>query len=661
MLALAPSTTALAAPAGDPATISLADLGSSDTIYFDAHRDTFGSTFSFSVPKGLTPSAMNATLETPVTLNAGSLAVTQHGTTVSRQPLPLTDGEKLVIPLAGAEVFDGRASVTLTVTAVPTDANYCWDTNVPIRLVNSSVTFTGSPAQPGTVAEFLPTSLAKLTIGLPLKPSASESEAAIQLAAAMATRYGRQKTDIAVVPIPGGVETMPAPGPRERQIVVRENPDKGLTLQPRPGTPVLLITGPGPELTNQTRLLTDPALAFALSTKAVADELTSDTAPAPQSTTLAQLRQKVNASESLRPQVEIKIDQTLFAEPVANVRVHLIGSYTPLPANFNGELLATIGDEVIDRWPVDAQGDIDRWVDIPNHLVDRTTYLKLREQTTGDPGQCNDYLEMALRIDGKTEIQVSRAGLPVPPGFRSLPQALMPVIPIGMELGSATDTARAAKIMVGLQRASALPLTAQVASLQDVIAGRDPAILISANGWANQSLALPFSADLGRVTIAGLDPSGNSTSLTLDPAVKWGALQTLFDGHRSLLVATSNGAPAQLDELLRWLDAEPGRWSDLDGRAIISVPFNAPVTVPNRRADLATEKSTGKSSLAASGWPWLVASGIAAAALVGAVLIRYRSRKPRAAAAARADSAPGEGEYDERGYPEGFDRPADDD
>jgi len=119
MLALAPATTAAAAPAGDPATISLADLGSSDTIYFDARRDTSSSTFSF----------------------------------------------------------------------------------------------------------------------------------AIQLAAAMATRYGWQKTDIAVVPIPGGVETMPAPGPRERQIVVRENPDKGLTLQPRPGTPALLITGPGPELT----------------------------------------------------------------------------------------------------------------------------------------------------------------------------------------------------------------------------------------------------------------------------------------------------------------------------------------------------------------------------------------------------------------------------
>jgi hypothetical protein len=659
MLALAPATTAAAAPAGDPATISLADLGSSDTIYFDARRDTSISNFSVHVTNGLSPSAMNDTLEMPVTLKSGYVAVTQNGKTVSRQPLPLADGAKLVIPLAGAEVSDGWASVTLTITALPTDANYCWDTNAPIRLVNSSVTFTGNPAPPGTVAEFLPPSLARLTIGVPLKPSASESEAAIQLAAAMATRYGWQKTEIAVVPIPGGVETMPAPGPRERQIVVRENPDKGLTLAPRPGTPVLLITGPGPELTNQTRLLTDPALAFALSTKAVADELTSDTAPAPQSTTLAQLRQRVGTSESLRPQVEIKIDQTLFAEPVANVRVHLIGSYTPLPANFNGELLATIGDEVIDRWPVDAQGDIDRWVDIPNHLVDRTTYLKLKEQTAGDPGRCNDYLDMALRIDGKTEIQVSRAGLPVPPGFRSLPQALMPVIPIGMELGSATDTARAAKIMVGLQRASALPLTAQVASLQDVIAGRDPAILISANGWANQNLALPFSTELGRITIAGLDPSGNSTSLTLDPAVKWGALQTLFDGHRSLLVATSNGAPAQLDELLRWLDAEPGRWSDLDGRAIISVPFNAPVTVPNRRADLATEKA--KAGLAASGWPWLVASGIAAAALVGAVLILYRSRKPRAAAAARADSAPREGEYDERGYPEGFDRPADDD
>ena len=99
-------------------------------------------------------------------------------------------------------------------------------------------------------------------------------------------------------------------------------------------------------------------------------------------------------------------------------------------------------------------------------------------------------------------------------------------------------------------------------------------------------------------------------------------------------MATSNGAPAQLDELLRWLDAVPNRWTDLDGRAILSVPFNAPLTVPNRRGDLPDdEQGVEKSGLLPTGWPWLVASAIAAAALVGAVLIMIRSRKQRPVAA----------------------------
>ncbi len=638
MVALAPCAAAAPPDSGNPATISLADLGSSETILFDARRDTTSSSFSFTVPKGLTPSSLNATLELPVAIRSGYLTVTQSGRTVHRMTLPLQDGAVLVVPLTGAEVSDGWANLTLTITAMPADDRFCWHPDSPIRLVNSSVTFSGTATPPGTVAEFLPMSLARLTIGLPAKPSTAESAAAIQLAAAMATKYGWQKTDIVVAPLTGGADTLPPPVPRERQIWLKENPDKGLTLLPRPEMPVLLISGPGDELTNQTRLLTDPSLAFALSAKAVADDLTPDPHPAVESATLEQLKQKVNNSEALRPSTEIKIDQSVFGQSLAGVRVHVLGSYTPLPSNFNGEFTAEIGNDVVDRWPVDAQGTIDRWIDVPNHALGRTTVLKIREFTTGDPGHCNDYLNMTLRIDPKTEIVANRASPPVPPGFRSFPQAMMPTIKVGIEPGSAVDVARAAKVVVGLQRNSSVPLTTEVTSVQDAIASGKSAVLVSPNGWTDQSIALPFSADLGRITIDGFDPGGNPAKLTLEPAIKFGSLQSIFDGRRSLLVATSNGAPAQLDELLRWLGAEPGRWSDLDGRAIISVPFNSPVTVPNRKADLATDQASATSGFGRGGWPWLAASGIAAAALVGAVLILARSRKPRRVAAGSTET-----------------------
>ena len=636
--ALAEPTASDTPPAPPPpvgsTTLALADLGSSNTIWFDARRDITSSSISFTVPQGLATATLNATLEVPVNLRFGALTVTQGERTISRMKLPGEDQAAMVIPLPGVQVFDNWASVTLTVSAVPFEDYYCWDPQAPIRLVNSSITFTGNEVVPTTVAEFLPPTLRGLTIAVPAKPSQSESQAAIQLAAAMTTRYGWQNTAITVVALPpGGTPTLPAPAPGSRQIIVRESQDEGalgLSLQPNPGAlPALLISGPGEELTNQTRLLTDASLPYALSPKAIAGPLTTEQAPAGDSATLKELNQTGLTAESLRPEVNIKVDQSLFGQTLEAMRVHLIGSYTPLAGNFNGEVTAAVDGEIIDRWPVNAEGTIDRWVDIPNTLVDRITTLKVRLHTTGDPGHCNDYLNIVLRIDDSTVVEAKRASPPVPPGFRSLPQALMPRIQVGIGDEALGDTIRAAQIIVGLQRNSAAPLVTTVTTLEQAIASRDPAVLISAGGWTDDTFALPFSADQGRITIQAFNEADEPVSMTLEPAINFGSLQTLFDGQRSILIATSNGSPAQLDELLRWLSAKSGRWSDLDGRAVISVPGNEPVTVPNRRTDLPTPSDASGTRQPGQGWAWWTAGVIAAVALVGAVWILARTRKPR--------------------------------
>jgi len=615
-------------------TLALSDLGSANTIWFDARRDITSSTISFTVPRGLVPATLNATIEIPVDLRFGSLTVTQDGRTISRLPLPVKDQAPMTIPLAGMQLYDDWATVTLTVSALPFEDYYCWDSLAPIRLVNSSVTFTGRDSEPTTVAAFLPPALSTLTIAIPPQPSPAESQAAIQLAASISTRGTWRNTRIAVVPLPEGATSLPQSAPpRERQIIIKESTDEGLlglSLQTGEGLPALLISGPGDELTNQTRLLTDASLPFALSPKAVAGPLTTEQKRARTTTTLKELDQTGLSAESLRPEVTIKLDQTLFAQPLEGIRVHLIGSYTPLPENFNGEVIATVDGEMIERWPVTEQGIIDRWVDIPNTMVNRSTNLKIRLHTDGDPGHCNDYLNMVLRIDDSTVIQARRASPPVPPGFRSLPQALMPRVQIGIGDDALRDTVRAAEIVVGLQRSSAMPLVTTVTTVKQAVESQDPAIVISADGWTDQPFALPFSADLGRVTLEAFDTNGDSVSMDLDPAIKYGSLQTLFDGRRSILIATSNGAPAQLDELLRWLSEGPGRWSGLDGRAIISVPGNLPVTVPNRRTDLPTDDSA-QTTQSGTGWAWWTAGGIGALALIGAVWILLKSNRTRAA------------------------------
>ncbi len=170
---------------------------------------------------------------------------------------------------------------------------------------------------------------------------------------------------------------------------------------------------------------------------------------------------------------------------------------------------------------------------------------------------------------------------PVPGGFQSLPQALMPRVVIGIGDDRFGDTVRAVQIMTGLQRLSALPMDTSVVPLAEAVASTNPAVLISPPpGWTDSAVTLPVSApDAVPMTVNVYDDGGNATTLTLEPALKFASLQVIFDGRRSVLVATSNGAPAQLDELLTWLGADERRWSIVDGVALVSIAGRPPVTV----------------------------------------------------------------------------------
>ena len=608
-------------------TLSLADLGAGTTLSFYVNHDVTSTNLTFPVPAGLDPVALKVNLELPVNLRFGNLTVAQDGRTISRLPLPPADGAEMVIPLAGVQVSDNWVSLTMTMTAVPLEG-YCWDPVAPIRLVNGAVTFAGTELPPTTIAGFLSPVLRTVTIAVPATPSPAESNAAVQLAAAVADRRG-QKPAVVVVPLPDGATALPAPSaPFERQIIVKEGPNKGLSLQGGPGVPALLISGTGSDLAEQTRLLAADSLRYALSATTVADSLPPQ-GLASDNTTLAQLTGSGLNSEAMWPRVGVEIDQSRWGHPLGGVSVHLMGSYTPLPGTFGGEVIASVGNETIARWPAEAAGVIDRTVAIPDRLLNRFSSLEVAVRTTGDPGNCGDHLPILLRLDGKTSISVRKSNPPMPQGFQSLPQALMPRVRVGIGPDTFGDTVRAAQIVVGLQRASAVPLTTEVTTVAQAIDNTGPAILVSADGWTNSAIALPFSSDKGQVSVTGLDGQGKSVTVNLDPATGFGSLQTVFDGQRTFLIATSTGVPGQLDDLLRFLEAQPGGWSGLDGRAIISTPGSAPITVPNPPRELTAQTDQSNNSDGQS-WFWWVAGGVAVLAALGALAILVRARKTTA-------------------------------
>jgi len=619
---LAPPAHAQPDGGSDPAigttTLSLTDAGSATTLWF--YGNTSQTTLSFPVAPGLRPATLNATLNLPFAMRSGTLSVTQDDRLVSKVALPLTDFAPVVIPLDSVEVVDDSATVTLKLTGLA-EEGYCLDEENPVGLVNGSITYTGTVSPPSTVADFLPPVLRTVTIGLPDTPTQAESDTAVQLAAALQARYRAQAPQINVVPLPADATTVGGPAqPLERRIVVKEGAEEGLSLAGG-DDPQLLISGPPDQLTNQARLLTDSSLDMAVSTSAVAGELRPEPAPPGDSATLAQLGTTNLSNIGVAPQVSIALDQTRFGHATQEFRLHLLGTHTPVPPEVGAQMTASVDGQIIDTWQAGADGNIDRWVDVPGRLVARYTSVVVGLDTSGYIGRCNDFRPITLTIAGSTVVESTPAAPPLSAGFAALPQALMPRMAVGINPDSFVDTARAVQIVLGLQRLSVVPLQTEVTSLQQAIDGDGPAVLVSADGWTDPSIQLPVRSDGQQLTLTGFDDD-RETTLTLDPGIRFGSLQTVSEGQRPLLIATSNGVAAQLDELLRWLNDDPRGWSRLRGNAVVAIEGAEPQLVPGRNTlsvyGPPTATSTDDQEQGGEGVPtWWIAGGVVAAAAIG--------------------------------------------
>jgi hypothetical protein len=629
-------------------TLGLAQLGGSDTLEFAVGADPSSSTVSFQFPSGMAPQSFAAAVDLPLPLSFSMLTVSQGSRILARGPLPAGEGGAFDIPIAGARAFGGWGTLTFTLLAVP-DEEVC---SAAVRLGSAAVRFRGADPTPQTVADFLPEVLTRASVELPPQPSPAEADAAVQLAAVIARRYRAQSPQIVTTTGgPGPARPVPAGGPLERRIVVREAPAPGLSVWVDDRGAALLISGPPGQLTNQARLLAEDLLPFAQSPRVDVVSAPPDQAFAPPSATLAQLE---ITTPGRGPRRTFTIDQTRFGHSLSDVALHLLGSHTPLARDVGGEVVVEADGIVIDRWPAEPGGEVDRRIAIPRSQIRRSIEIRVSVATSErtDRG-CHGGARSDLRISPSTTISTARTGEPAAQGFQSLPQALMPVVTFGLASNSPGQVAQAVRIAAGLQRSSGVLLVTSVTSVRQAVDGGGPAVLIAPDGLAEGSVGLPFRAGDSQVAVSARDPRGEPQTLTLDPGTGFGSLQTVFDGRRTLLVATSNRAPARLGELLDWLDAERARWPSLEGRAVITVPGSDPVTLPNPDVPADAEPGRDAASPGGSGWiPWAAGSVVllATAGAVGSLLAIRRSRS-RAARGPVGGDRPEDPPPDEQGQP----------
>lgn len=619
-VAIVPGTAA-AAPGEESSLLSspalnLQALGADPTLALYGIQGS--QTLTIPVPPGLAPAELTATVQVPVNTRGGTLEVLQDQRVLSRTLLP-PDNSPITLPLTGARVVAHAVTVQLNSYLTMPDGYCAYDLTNPLRLINSAVQFTGVEQSPTAIADFLPPVLDKLTLFVPPNPSYSESDAAIGIATAVVARYGPQRPAVDIVTTDGG--PVAPPQPLERQIIVREGQAPGLNLLGPNAVPALLISGPAGEVTNQARLLSSDISKLAVQSKAVAGPLSTVPQLPADHTTIRKLGQPgVNATALVNPRVTVPLDQTRLGRAVHAVRVHLQGAYTPLPDSIAGQLVVSIGGQTIDRWPAEAGGRIDRWVDVPDRLLQRYTNMDIAVEAAGNTGRCGEFQPITLTIDGETPVETKPANPPVPAGFQSLPQALMPRVEVGMDAGFA-NLRRAVQILTGLQRLSSRPFDAEVRPLADAVASPNPALLISADGWADDRIALPVAVNSeGVITVENVDGTGKSSTLTLDPTVGFGSLQTVYTGGRTVLVATSTHAAAELDRLLGWLDGDLARWSGLSGDAALAMPGRDPFTLTTPTAEPETVATDDKSLRL-----W-VGAGVVVLVALGAGLVAWRGR-----------------------------------
>jgi hypothetical protein len=603
----------------DAPTLSMSTLGvdvSDDTIALSGLQGV--QTITVPVPKGLTPSALTADVDLPPYVRGGTLMVTQGDRTLSRVELLAADSTPINIPLTGARVVDNKVTFTVRSRLLPEEGDCLYDPSLPLQLTRAAIAYTGKETVPADVASFLAPVLQRVTVFVPPKPTLAESDAAVRLTTAVVAHYGTQNTEVDVKPLADGRKPPPSSA-LERNIVVRETSDAGAALRDgRTGVPALWINGPGDDLANQVDLLSSDLAQFALSPDVTAGPVTTPASSSAPETTLHDMGQTDVTATGFEPHVDVHADQTRLGGPVHDVRVRLKGSYTPLPSTVGGQIVVSIGGDTIDRWAADSTGTIDREVRIPDSALRRDTDLSVAVDIAGDVGQCGAFRPVTLQVDGDTTISGSAGGAAETVGFQAIPQALLPKAQVGIEPGSFDDTARAAAIMEGLQRLSGARIGSQVVSLGDAATSGVPAVLVAANGWEDTKVVPPLrTTGDGKLDIQRVG-GGGEASLTLNPAAKFAALQVGRSGDRTLLFATSQSGPKELDGLLNWLRADPRRWSALDGTAVIARPGTDPVQV-NTQTAVQPAAPSHSSSL------WWIA--VAAAALIGIGLIVLLTRR----------------------------------
>ena len=421
-----------------------------------------------------------------------------------------------------------------------------------VDLDGLAVAYTGQSVRPTTVGQFLPPFLDKIRLWVPAVPGAAVGEAAIEIADEVVARYGAQPVKAEVHTFASG--GLPDPGAfdgRIRDVVLTGAADAGAAAVPAgariaasaSGAPLLVISGDGDGLRHQVDIAVGQLVRLVAAKDVTAGgQFIPKRIPALEQPFVDLGLASLAARGSGQLQFVVHFAQSDFGQMIDQARLHVSGTYTPVPSGAAASLSVYFNDTLVATKLADRSGTFRVAPVISATALRRDNTVEVRFQYVPADGPC-------ARADVPVDVQLSadasvetHAGVSLPVGFQRLPQALLPDSDCAFDVSDPVALAAAVEVFAGLQRLSRVPFVPRVVSLGQVVNGTRPAVIITSDPAAIRGLHP--TVDLG---VAAPDLTVSASGAHVDLGVSSGVAEVFTNRGRAILaVVTRPEAAASL-------------------------------------------------------------------------------------------------------------------
>ncbi len=576
--------------------------------------------FEFPVPEGITAAVISGQIGSAVNVNAGRIDVFDgRGSGVGTIPIPLdVPAAPFTLNTSAAAIEDGILTLNFVLRSVGPPGDTCAPTPT-VTLSRLATALTGQPANPATIADFLPSYLDAVTIWTGPTPTADQQQATLTLTA-MLTRNYRP------LPVRIDVDTsaiLPKGDPLTRRIIaIRDNETNGIEIR-NPGTPeaVLTISGRGPDLVEQIAAFVDGRRQLAQTGSAVVQSATGPLSSSSTIMTFEQLGIAISNSFTGASSTYLGLDGAAFAAgPIMKATVDLRARYTPT-GDDKASLLIKSGSYVLATRRLDQSGELDLKFEVPPQTITSNIGMALELQYFPGGGTCAPLIDrMTFALDPQSTVEII-PGAVGSAGFSSLPAAFTPEFNVAVDRPEYIRYAAQAINLIA-QRTTTL-LRPQLASLENGAAEKLGLLAVTVgDGMSRIGMQPPvtITAD-GQVGVDGQ----TATSTVLNGPL--GMVQSFAQNDRTVLAIDVPDRTVLVDETFDYIRQLDNGWSSLAGDVVATGSAGETVELTIR-----SDRPVPGRTIRREGWKWtalatLVAGAAATAAVARVMIVRRRQAR----------------------------------